>query len=74
MQGMKPTVIGLAIGVSVSLIFARAVANMIYGVSPRDAWTYASVSLLLGLIALLATLVPAWRATRVDPMRTLRDE
>jgi predicted permease len=74
LQGMKPTVIGLAIGVTVSLIFARAVANMIYGVSPRDAWTYASVSLLLGFIALLATLVPAWRATRVDPMRTLRDE
>ena len=73
-EGMKPTVIGLAIGISVSLLFARVVANMIYGVSPRDVATYAGVSVLLGVIALFATLIPAWRATRVDPMRTLRDE
>ena len=74
LQGMKPTAIGLAIGVAVSLLFARVVANMIYGVGPRDAVTYIGVSLLLGMIALLATLIPAYRATRVDPMRTLRDE
>jgi putative ABC transport system permease protein len=73
-QGMKPTVIGLAIGLLASLMLTRLVANMIYGVSPRDTATYVGVSLLLGFIALLATLIPAWRATRVDPMRTLRDE
>ena len=74
LEGMKPTVVGLAIGISVSLLLARVVANMVYGVGPRDVTTYLGVSVLLGIIALVATLIPAWRATRVDPMRTLRDE
>jgi ABC-type antimicrobial peptide transport system permease subunit len=74
LQGMKPTGIGLVMGVAVSLMLTRVVSNMIYGVSPRDTITYVGVSFLLGTIALMATLIPAWRATRVDPMRTLRDE
>jgi predicted permease len=74
LEGMKPTALGLGIGIAVSLMLTRVVAKMIYGVSPHDIATYIGVSLLLGMIALVATLIPAWRATRVDPMRTLRDE
>jgi predicted permease len=74
LEGMKPTALGLVIGLMASLLLTRLVAKMIYGVSPRDTVTYVGVSFLLGLIALFATLIPAWRATRVDPMRTLRDE
>ena len=74
LEGMKPTAIGLAIGVVASLMLTRLVAKMIYGVSPRDTVTYVGVSFLLGMIALCATLIPAWRATRVDPMLALRYE
>lgn len=74
LQGMKPTALGLAIGIVASLISARLISSLVFGVSTRDALTYISVSALLGAVALSATLIPAWRATRVDPMRTLRDE
>jgi ABC-type antimicrobial peptide transport system permease subunit len=73
-QAMKPTVLGLIIGVCASLALARVLASLVFGISTRDAMTYISVSALLGAVALLASLVPAWRATRVDPMRTLREE
>lgn len=73
-QAMKPTVLGLIIGVCVSLALARVLASLVFGVSTRDATTYISVSALLGAVALAASLIPAWRATRVDPMRTLREE
>lgn len=74
LQGMKPTVLGLVIGISVSLISARLLATLVFGVSTYDVLTYVSVSFTLGAVALFATLIPAWRATRVDPMKTLRDE
>jgi predicted permease len=73
-QAMKPTVLGLIIGICVSLALARVLASLVFGVSTRDVMTYISVSALLGAVALLASLIPAWRATRVDPMRTLREE
>jgi len=74
LEGMKPTALGLVIGVVVALLFARVVSSLIFGVSARDVATYISVSALLGSIALLASAIPAWRATRVDPMKTLREE
>jgi ABC-type antimicrobial peptide transport system permease subunit len=74
LQGMRPTALGLIIGISVSLLSARLVSSLVFGVSTRDVWTYVSVSFVLGMVALMATLIPAWRATRVDPMKTLRDE
>jgi putative ABC transport system permease protein len=74
MEGMKPALAGLAIGIVGALVLGRVIAGLIYGVSTRDPITYLSVSLLLALVALLATVVPAYRATRVDPMKTLREE
>jgi putative ABC transport system permease protein len=47
---------------------------MIYGVKPSDPVTFMAVSALLATVALIATAVPAYRATKVDPMNTLRDE
>jgi putative ABC transport system permease protein len=74
MEGMKPAVVGLAIGIIGALALGRVVASLVYGVSTRDPITYLSVSFLLAAVALLATVVPAYRATRVDPIQTLRDE
>jgi putative ABC transport system permease protein len=71
---MKPAAVGLAIGIIGALALGRVLASLVFGVSTRDPLTYLSVSLLLAAVALMATIVPAYRATRVDPMKTLRDE
>jgi predicted permease len=73
-EGMKPTLLGLLIGIAVSMLLARIIASLIFGVGVRDLATYVSVSVLLAAVALLASLIPAWRATRVDPIKTLREE
>jgi len=67
-------VAGLALGMIAAFALGRLLESLLFGVSATDMVTYAAVSLLLGLVALLASVVPAYRATRVDPIRTLRDE
>jgi predicted permease len=65
---------GIAIGVAVSLAFARLMSALLFGVGPTDPVTYAAVSAGLGAVALLATWLPARRASRVDPAVALRAE
>jgi predicted permease len=66
--------IGSAIGAAGALAVTRVMAGMLYEVRPTDAATFAGSGLLLAILAVLAGLVPAWRATRVDPLRALRAE
>jgi putative ABC transport system permease protein len=73
-EGMKPALTGVAIGALVALVFGRAMASLIYGVKPSDPITFLSVGILLAGVALLASVIPAYRATRVDPMVALRYE
>ena len=73
-EGMKPTMVGLVIGILGALALGRVLSSMIFGVSTRDVTTYASVSVLMVGAALFASLIPAWHATKVDPIRSLRDE
>ena len=73
-EGMRPTLLGVAIGVVGALALGRLLSSVIYGVSARDVATFASVAVLMTAVGLLACTLPAWRATRVDPMRTLREE
>jgi putative ABC transport system permease protein len=65
---------GLAIGLAGALGLTRVLTNFLFGVKPIDVPTFAGVSLVLTLVALLATYLPALRATRVDPMEALRHE
>jgi putative ABC transport system permease protein len=73
-QGLRTIFIGVAIGIAGSLALTRAVASLLFGVTATDPLTYAAVTGLLVLVALLACWVPARRATRVDPLVALRYE
>jgi putative ABC transport system permease protein len=63
---------GSAIGLVASYWLSRVIANQLYGVSPSDPATLVSVAVLLGAVALLASYIPARRATKVDPLVALR--
>jgi putative ABC transport system permease protein len=73
-DGLKPILLGVGIGLAAALALGRVVASLIYGVRPTDPLTFATVAALLVAVGVLATIVPAYRATRVEPIRTLRDE
>jgi len=73
-EGMKPTLIGLVIGLAGALALGRVLASLIFGISATDLLTYAAVSMLLAAVGLLASIIPGYRAARVDPMVALRDE
>jgi putative ABC transport system permease protein len=65
---------GLAVGIPAALVTTRVLASMLYEVTPADPLTYVATSLALLTAALGACLVPALRATRVDPVVALRQE
>jgi ABC-type antimicrobial peptide transport system permease subunit len=73
-QGLWLVAAGLAAGIVMAALMTRAISTLLFGVSATDPLTFAGVSLLLGSVALFATLLPARRAARVDPMVALRYE
>ena len=74
LQGMKPTLAGVGIGIAAALAMGRLAGSLIYGVSAQDLDTFVVVTVLLVVVSFAASLVPALRATRVDPLVVLRDE
>jgi predicted permease len=73
-RGVKLVVLGAVIGLACALALTQFMASMLYGVAPRDPATFVGVTLLLAGAAVLACYIPARRATRVDPIITLRYE
>jgi len=73
-KGMAVALLGVVLGAVVAQGATRAMSSLLYGVGATDAATLAAVSLLLAGVALVASYLPARRATKVDPMVALRDE
>jgi putative ABC transport system permease protein len=73
-QGLMFSLAGVALGASAAFGLARFIASFLYGVKPWDATVFIAVPVLLIMIALVAVLIPAIRATRIDPMAALRYE
>ena len=74
LQGMVLAATGGMVGVGAAALFAEVLRRITPDAQPLDPWTAAAVLLVLGAVSVAATVVPAYRATRVDPTTTLRAE
>src|ERR1051326_55636 len=73
-QGMRVSIIGCVVGLGLAAVFTKLLAGMLFGVSPWDAITMAGVVVLVIAVLIAASLLPAARAARVEPMQVLREE
>jgi hypothetical protein len=73
-HGLLLTLVGLALGLGAAVLLTRLLEALLFGVSPTDPLTYGAVAAILGGISLLASYIPAFRASRVDPVQALRWE
>jgi predicted permease len=73
-EGMSPALVGVAAGTIAALASAQVMRTLVFGVSASDPVTFAAVGVTLALVALIASLVPAYRALRLDPVQSLRAE
>ena len=73
-RGLGLALIGVAMGLVVALVASRVMGSLLYEVQPRDPATFIGVPVILTLVALVASLLPALRAMRVDPIVALRTE
>jgi putative ABC transport system permease protein len=68
------TLIGIVVGLAGAVALSRVIASLLFGISSRDLVTFLAVPAILAAIAFAATVIPAWRATNVDPLVALREE
>ena len=73
-DGLRPALYGLTLGLAASIWAVRLIQSMLYGTQPLDPSIFASVAASIIVVAALACLLPAWRASRIDPMQALRME
>jgi ABC-type antimicrobial peptide transport system permease subunit len=73
-QGLVLVVAGVAVGLTAAFFLAGLIASLLYGVEPRNVAVFAGVPVVLALVAVAAAAIPAYRASRVDPLEALRSE
>ena len=73
-ESLRPTLAGIVAGIAGALGISTLLTKLIFGIRPTDPATYAIAAILLTIVAMVASVIPAWRATRVDPLQVLRDE
>ena len=73
-EGLKPTLAGVVLGLALAAALVRVMTTLLYGVDQHDPGTFSAVAAIMLVVGVVATLVPAFRATRVDPIVTLRSE
>ena len=73
-QGARLVVIGLTLGIAGAVLLTRLMTSLLFEITPTDPVTYGGVALVLAVTAVAACQIPAWRATRVDPLTALRSE
>jgi ABC-type antimicrobial peptide transport system permease subunit len=73
-QGLELTITGVIVGLIGAIVLTRVMASLLFGISATDWATFTTVPLLLTAVAILASYLPARRATRVDPLVALREE
>ena len=73
-QGVFLAGLGLALGLAAAFAGTRLLTTMLFRVQPNDPWVYLAVAFLLGLVALVASYVPARRASKIDPLAAIRQE
>jgi predicted permease len=73
-DGMKPILVGVGVGLAAAFALSRLVASLVFGVRPTDPLTFGFVVLILVGVGVLANILPAYRATLIEPVRTLREE
>jgi putative ABC transport system permease protein len=73
LEGLKPALLGIVLGAAGALLAAGLLEKLVFGVKASDPLTLAIVAASLLLVAVAASLLPAWRAARLDPVTVLRD-
>jgi predicted permease len=73
-EGLKPTIVGVALGLVMAAALVRLMSALLFGVSQYDPWSFGTSAAVVTVVGMLATAIPAYRATQVDPIATLRAE
>jgi putative ABC transport system permease protein len=74
LDGLRPALVGLIAGLAGSAAVVRLIRSLLYGIEPYDSTVFLAVITILMAVAALACTIPAWRASRLDPLQALRME
>jgi ABC-type antimicrobial peptide transport system permease subunit len=73
-RGLRLAAAGIVVGAIAALVLTRLMGNLLYKVNPRDPVAFASALVVIAIASLAACFLPAWRATRIDPVQALREQ